>query len=95
MRLIDADALWKQFENSSWCVNRDRDDVAEELLLDAPTIDPVKYGKWVSGHEWMPIYVCSICGIRALFDDHGDHALSNYCSNCGAKMDGSDEYGKE
>lgn len=39
MRPIDADALFKAFEKAAWFDNADRDDVAEELLLDAPTID--------------------------------------------------------
>lgn len=39
MRLIDADELFKDFEKSAWFNNADRDDVAEELLLNAPTID--------------------------------------------------------
>lgn len=92
MRLIDADELVKNrykanefnSETRSWGTY-----VVDLIdICDAETIDPAKHGKWVSGHEWMPIYVCSICGIRALFDDSGDHAFSNYCPNCGAKMDG-------
>ena len=36
-RLIDADALFKEFERNGWYDNADRD-IAEDVLLDAPTI---------------------------------------------------------
>lgn len=39
VRPIDASALFEAFERAAWFDNADRDDVAEELLLDAPTID--------------------------------------------------------
>jgi len=35
--LIDRDALYKEFERSGWFNNADRD-IAEDALLDAPTI---------------------------------------------------------
>ena len=41
MRLIDADALYAKFEKAAWYNNADRDEVAEPLLLDAPTVDAV------------------------------------------------------
>ena len=42
MRLIDADALFAEFENVGWYNNADRDEVAERLVLQAPTIDAVE-----------------------------------------------------
>lgn len=55
-----------------------------ERLADAPTIDaaPVVHGEWKfddfdgDGKD----YTCSICGWSCYSD-------SNYCPNCGAKMD--------
>ena len=41
MRLIDADALFKEFERTAWYNNADRDEIAEEVLLQMPTIDAV------------------------------------------------------
>lgn len=41
MRLGDLDALYAEFEKAAWYNNADRDEVAESLLLDAPTIDAV------------------------------------------------------
>ena len=35
-RLIDADALFEEYEKTGWFYNSDRDKVAEKILLDAP-----------------------------------------------------------
>lgn len=91
MRLIDADALFKAFENAAWYNNADRDDVAEELLLNAPTIDvePVRHGHWIAFNvintkdcSSKIRYMCSKCG---RYEDEQEP----YC-NCGAKMDGDE-----
>jgi hypothetical protein len=37
-RLIDADALFEDYEKTGWYNNADRDEVAEKIVLDAPTI---------------------------------------------------------
>lgn len=39
MRLVNADDLLRKCEETPWFDNRDRDDVAEELILSAPVID--------------------------------------------------------
>lgn len=55
-----------------------------DLLETAPTIDPVKCGKWVEkSYEY---YVCSACGEPALCDE-ADTILTDYCPNCGAKVE--------
>lgn len=41
MRLIDADALFKEFGRTAWYNNADRDAIAEEILSQMPTIDAV------------------------------------------------------
>lgn len=40
-RYIDADVLYEAFENAAWRDNYDRDNVAEDILLDAPTVNAV------------------------------------------------------
>ena len=62
---------------------------------DIPSADvqPVKHGKWVfykPPDDWIKMhlspksfYVCDICG-------HIEDGKQNYCSHCGAKMDGED-----
>ena len=57
MRQIDADALFAEFENVDWYNNADRDEIAEPLILQAPTIDAVsvvrcRECKWYGGDGW-------------------------------------------
>lgn len=99
MRLIDADALKKQYiETDKWG--------KVILILDivnAPTIDaePVKHGEWINKRltkdsikdikdgtygELIGYHdVCSICGFD--LDKYWYGYKPPYCPNCGAKMD--------
>ena len=46
----------------------------------------VIHGRWEK-ESWHP-YQCSNCKATALLEQHGEyHYPSNYCPNCGAKMD--------
>lgn len=62
---------------------------ATELVDDITAADvaPVLYGDWKG---YFPH--CSVCGEEALSRDngtlHGAYFLTDYCPNCGAKMDG-------
>ena len=103
MRLIDADALkdkWQNdlkdtLENGVEYIDNDIEDVYRwfaEDLESSPTIDPVKHGKWNDG-KYMGgdgCFVwhreCSLCGYER--DDDNLDKDTNYCPNCGAKMDG-------
>lgn len=89
MRLIDADALLSSFDvrkvveyDESGC-GMDYKAVPVEAIVNAPTIDaePVRHGRW-EGKKWS--YSCSICG--GLSPEDGG-AKTNYCPDCGAKMD--------
>ena len=96
MPLIDADTLWKVFENAGWWDNADRD-IAQDLLDQAPLVDAesVRHGRWEtkeyttedSSDDWIVIHheeVCSECG-------KGQGERSKFCPNCGAKIDGEAE----
>lgn len=84
MRLIDADALKEQMYHEAFETDTDmqkwesgcwiRYKMFENAIAAAPTIDPVKHGRWVCG-------CCSQCG----FVLHST-GLTNYCPNCGASM---------
>lgn len=86
MRLIDADALLKKKDiitindgNRASVVGI----VYEDDIEEAPTVDAVKHGEWIS--EKYPLVKCSICGKTMIL------AYDNYCPNCGAKMDGKEK----
>lgn len=86
MRLIDADALMKEF--AKFVAPSNNSDFADEptwndavsLLGSAPTIEPKK-GKWVEDEYWD--YKCSACG-KGIDDEI--YLFMPYCPNCGARM---------
>ena len=91
MRLIDADALPRQ-KMLEACGNGKYEDVDIVHGVDvdaAPTIDPVKHGRWIrwvqNRDEW-PAAMCSECQEKVDADNEGQY--TNYCPNCGARMDG-------
>lgn len=106
MRLIDADRL---HERIAAACNRRRkmpggvDDLyadgleyAEDMLLNAPTVDVERRGKWVNVNGDYSEAMCSKCGwrIETAFGGTGSKIVFNaaektlrYCSNCGAKME--------
>lgn len=56
------------------------------LILEQPTVDvePVRHGKWIKDEYGLH---CSECGESANIDSERHYVKTNYCSNCGAKMD--------
>lgn len=94
MRLIDADALEKDLEEF-WGIPKDWDGQIAEPYAEAfcaidqmLTVDaePVVHGRWnnqsfsLNGGRVL-LFTCSEC-------NHEQGGESNYCPNCGAKMDG-------
>lgn len=74
MRLIDADALIRYIPTEEI--------VSKMAIINAPTIDPVKHGRWLDATKeigW-PVWKCSVCGGNG----RGDYFM---CPWCGAKMD--------
>ena len=86
-RLVDANALAEEWLKPEYRTQTRRDFVA--MLHYAPTVDTVgvMHGRWEKAF-WHP-YRCSCCGETALLETNGEYyCTSNYCPNCGAKMDG-------
>lgn len=92
MRLIDADALREVMYHEAFEKDTDmqkwdggcwiRYKMFENAIENAPTIDPVRHGRW-KVCENDPTYVrCSECG-----ELNYEAYPSNYCPNCGARMD--------
>ena len=93
MRLIDADAL-KDLEEMEYIYFRSPATVpfyeahkVWEVIDNAPTIEaePVKHGRWLSDTGSWLLGRCSQCREIYSWDSL---AGSNYCPNCGAKMQG-------
>ena len=67
---------------------------AAHMLEMMPAVDaePVRHGRWVKASGMLPPEChdkkrCSVCANFALHDRLGRVRPSNYCPNCGAKMD--------
>lgn len=95
MRLIDADTTWDTLEHSGWENNADLD-IAENIVLDAPSVDavPVVHGKWIiiggmKPPEYHHHHQCSICESYApMSPPYGAREmLTPHCPVCNAKMD--------
>ena len=74
--------------------------IIEEAIKNAPTIEakPVVHGRWELEYGTYGKMRCSVCKKEALIEktigDVGvitNYVDSNYCPNCGAKMDEKEE----
>lgn len=77
------------------------DDINNQPAAD---VAPVKRGFWkpiseseitgfnpkFAGRDPIAGYKCSNCGNEAIFSCNDEFVLSDYCPNCGARMDGDD-----
>ena len=90
MRLIDADAVLEILETRDNPFVR----VAVMHINNAPTIDPVKHGRWVSIEDkYIDVCKCSECEVIEYFNK--GWKKFNFCPNCGAfMMDGGEEDGR-
>lgn len=84
VRLIDADALAKfidygHLNNPNEKLYSEND--IREMIDMMPTIaESVKHGKWIEYPTADGMNQCSECGVLRFGE-------SNYCPNCGARMD--------
>ena len=96
-RLIDANALMDAMRDEEFQTFVPLDEI-DSVIDKAPTISavPVVHGRWVKANGMMPPEYhgrkcCSVCDAFALSDIYGREWLSEFCPNCGAKMDGGAE----
>ena len=68
--------------------------IAKDALALLKEQEPARHGQWEPSPIPCEKYVCSCCGGACWYYDYeGDVAKSNYCPNCGAKMDRRTEDG--
>ena len=62
-------------------------DRAQRAILDAPAADvvPVRHGRWIASHD--EFCQCSLCK----YPVYAAWNTTNYCPNCGARMDGGND----
>ena len=90
MRAIDADELKEaMLEESDWWENADVW-VAHKVINQAPTVEPVKRGKWGHDSDRPDQLICSVCN-KGFDMWHYEPKDFPYCPRCGAKMDGDKE----
>ena len=100
IRLIDADALSNRFEEMAYKCKYIADmvfhlDLILDEIMDAPTVEAVEvvHGHWFSLTDCSNAGVyCSVCHKKVWREDYAwcnrkNKLRSNYCPNCGAKMD--------
>lgn len=93
MRTIDADVLKAGFEEDGHL-----SPYIEEFIDACPTVETVKHARWEKDKDdifWGNSFIhmrCSLCGSEAHLNRFGmAYILSQFCPNCGAKMDGRNE----
>lgn len=92
---IERDELESRIKKYVKCRDADRETLEwakDECIRQAhcmPAADVVEvvHARWIWNEE-NECFVCSNCELSALNDYRGDSTNSNYCPNCGAKMDG-------
>lgn len=104
MRLINGDELKLKlpntyhngFENCRECRLLEREEV-NAYIDRMPTVDaaPVVHGEWISAGEFEACSVCGTTQLKTINTYYGKATKlwvkTNYCPNCGAKMDLEDE----
>ena len=93
---IEREAAIKELMNDTpEQVGYSREDAADCIrYMDAADVAPVRHGRWELEYETYGKMRCSVCKKEALIKKAiGDVGVvtiyvdSNYCPNCGAKMD--------
>lgn len=79
------DVLWITKETGAW--------ETQNRVRELPAVDaaPVVHGRWIPRKgKWFSCFQCSVCGEKISYPTADGKALTNYCPNCGAKMNGEE-----
>ena len=83
---INREAVYEDFEkcnseNPKWTPSRVKTLIARQKAAD---VVPVRHGRWVNTHSDSEFVQCCLCK----YPVYAAWNVTNYCPNCGAKMDG-------
>lgn len=63
-------------------------DKSKFIELLSADVAPVRHGQWIKADNGVCYwYECSLCHERTPFGRYKNEWFSNYCPNCGARMD--------
>lgn len=88
--LLKAVSAWRVLVKDLYdCGYDDCITAMEDTISDAPAADvePVKHGRWINENFCTR---CSACGNMTIYDKYSREVESDYCPNCGAKMEGEE-----
>lgn len=75
------------YDFDRWITEKDVSESMDEIR-DLPSVAPIrKKGKWVKVTNGRGGHECNICHAYAPSYQNGDEHLSEFCPNCGAKME--------
>ena len=86
--LKDWDMFWcKELDKGKPWDGHTSKDVRRLLSIPSADVAPVRHGRWIASHD--EFCTCSICK----YPVYVDWNQTNYCPNCGAKMNGGADNG--
>lgn len=84
--LIRLIALTDIFKSIDDFIDSNNSEVVKIIeSMSAADVEPVRHGKWIKAAGLNPR--CSVCKKWAICDKNAKPILTDYCPNCGAKMD--------
>ena len=100
-RLIDANALKKAFRTNNGADTLGHSIVkllkVDKIIDEQPAVDAVEvvHGHWEQSPHLWGFVRCSVCHDCNVWDEWRDGNRWRYCPQCGAKLDGGNDNGKE
>ena len=78
------------------CFDENERDAYHTLSEAIEALQEQKTGKWITKSDTNPYYTtwwyeCSECGQKPLRDEYWQEVLSDYCPNCGTRMECEEE----
>ena len=90
---ISRQAAIDAVKQREW-LTEDAKEILEEVLTQLPSAQPErKTGHWIKTARWGRVYYCDQCRNYLDFDGvNVGRGSTNFCPNCGAKMDEEEKH---